>query len=256
MKPSSARLAVVSTASAQGDRPHQEDFAVHARIEKKGWLLAVFDGHNGAAAAGKASGALLSAFESSWQTVSGDVPAVLRETFSALVRLTRNDRPGTTASMVFIPEKAQQAYWAVLGDSPIAILDSKNLVHIGADHNVRSNPKELAAAIARGGIYRAGYLEDPELPGVGLQMARSLGDADLSRVLSREPDIGTAPLGGHGIILVGTDGLFGPENISREDQLTRLLKMARDGADAEALVQDALRRQTGDNATAIVWRNG
>lgn len=254
MKPSSTRPATVSAASAQGDRSHQEDFAIHAWIENIGWLLAVFDGHNGAAAAEKASQALLPAFESSWQTAPGDVPAVLRGAFSALVSLTRNDRPGTTASMVFIPEKAQQACWAVLGDSPVAILDSKNRVRLGADHNVRSNPKELAAAIARGGIYRAGYLEDPALPSVGLQMARSLGDADLSRVLNREPDIETAPLGRRGIVLVGTDGLFGPDNTSREDQLTRLLKMVREGADAESLVQDALRRQTGDNVTAIVWR--
>jgi serine/threonine protein phosphatase PrpC len=253
MKPTSARLAVVSAASVRGARPYQEDRAVHAWIEKKGWLLAVFDGHRGAATAEIASKTVVSAFKSAWQDTHGHVTEALRETVLALTRLTREDLPGSTASLVFIPESAQEASWAVLGDSPIAIMDSAGRFHFGADHNVRSNLKERAAAIARGGIYREGYLEDPELPDLGLQMGRTLGDADLSRVLSREPDIETAPLGEHGIVLVGTDGLLSPGAGAVSEQLVRLLHMIRQGADAEALVQDALRRQTGDNVTAIVW---
>jgi serine/threonine protein phosphatase PrpC len=253
MKPISARLGRVSTGSAQGARPYQEDRAVHARIANKGCLLAVFDGHRGATTAEKTSKALLPAFESSWDGHSGDVSAVLRETMEFLVRLTRDDVSGTTASIVFITNNAQHAYWAVLGDSPIAILDSKGRIHIGPDHNVRTNLEERSAALGRGGRYVGGYLEDAELPDVGLQMARSLGDADLARVLSREPDIGEVPIGGSGIVLVGTDGLLSPGEGPASEQLARLLQMTRKGADADALVQDALRRQTGDNVTAIVW---
>ena len=83
-------------------------------------------------------------------------------------------------------------------------------------------------------------------------MARALGDADLDRVLSREPEIETVSLGGKGIVLAGSDGLFLPGAGPNQDQLARLLNMIHEGADADALVKDALARDTGDNVTAIV----
>src|SRR5439155_9138069 len=122
------------------------------------------------------------------------------------------------------------------------------------DHNVRSNLPERAQAEARGGIYRAGYLEDSENPGPGLQMARSLGDAELGRVLNREPEIQSLALGGKGIVLVGTDGLLLPGQEANALQLKRLLGFIQQGWDAQAVVNDALARHTSDNATAVVWK--
>ena len=239
--------------TAQGARSHQEDRAVHVWIEKKGWLLAVFDGHRGAEVAEKASEALLPAFESAWKASPEDISAILHRTVGSLVELTKDDMAGTTASIVFIPENVQYVSWAVLGDSPIAVLDSENRIHIGPDHNVRTNPEERAAALKRGGNYDGGYLGDPNLPDIGLQMARSLGDADLSRVLSREPDIPDVSIPHPKIVLTGTDGIISPSGGSSREQLSRLLLLAKEGADAEALVQDALRRQIGDNVTVILW---
>jgi serine/threonine protein phosphatase PrpC len=135
------------------------------------------------------------------------------------------------------------------------MLDSQGKIHIGPDHNIRTSARARAAAQRRGGVFCAGYLEDPQHPGVGLQMARSLGDADLARVLCREPEIESIASGSHGIVLVGTDGLFGPIVENQGETLARLLALIREGADAEPIVQDAIRRRTGDNATAIVWRN-
>lgn len=260
MSPPSGRAAEISSASAQGERSHQEDAAFHAWIDSPshpdaaGWLLAVFDGHRGAATAQKAVKALPAFFKTSLQASAGSAPEALRETLGALNGLTRTDRSGSTASVAFIPQDARHIHWAVLGDSPVAVLDSHGDIHIGPDHNVRTNIPERAAAESRGGFYQAGYLEDSDLPGTGLQMARCLGDADLARVLSREPEIETLPLGGRGVVLVGTDGLFGAGLGPRQAQLSRLLKMIRQGADAEALVRDAVKRQTGDNVTAVVWK--
>jgi serine/threonine protein phosphatase PrpC len=253
MKPTSDQGVRITVATAQGARDHQEDRAIHVRIEKAGWLLAVFDGHRGSATADKASKALLSSFESAWQSAPGNNSAALRETVSALVRLTHGDVSGATASIVFIPENGQVACWAVLGDSPIAIVDAENGIHIAPNHNVRTNSEERAAALLRGGVYEGGYLEDSQRPDIGLQMARSLGDADLARVLSREPDIAEVPIGNSGIVLLGTDGILSSGGGSSREQLSRLIQRVREGADAEALVQDALRRQTGDNVTIIVW---
>lgn len=247
----------MTVATDQGTRPHQEDRWVQAWIDlplSPGWLLAIFDGHRGAATADKASAALPDLFRSQLQLNQGNAPEGFRETFSALHRLTRTDVSGSTASAVFVPAVAQQATWAILGDSPIVMMNPSGALHISLGHNVRTNLQERAEAERRGGVYRAGYLEDRERPGIGLQMARSLGDADLARVLKREPDIGTISLGRPGIVLVGSDGLLGPGDVCAEDQMTRLAAMIRDGADAQALVGDALRRRSGDNVTAIVWR--
>lgn len=219
-----------------------------------GWLLGVFDGHGGAATAERASQTVSAAFESSGLASPGSIPVVLRETVSKLVQAARQDLCGSTASLVFIPEDAQDIYWAVLGDSPLAAMDAADHLHFGPDHNVRSNLKERAAAESRGGIYRGGYLEDPELPGVGLQMTRSLGDAKLARVLWREPDIEKVPLGGRGTVLVGSDGLLSPGESSLSNQLSRILNLTREGAGAQAVVLDALHRKTGDNVTAMVWQ--
>ena len=247
----------MTSASAQGGRSHQEDRAVFEWIETNavsGWLLAVFDGHRGAASAEQAAQGLRSLFVERLTAQRGDAASALRDVFTALNDLTREYVSGSTASVVFIPADAKVATLAVLGDSPIVILDARGNAHFGPDHNVRTNLNERAAAEARGGVYRSGYLEDGQLPGVGLQMARSLGDADLSRVLDRAPEVETVPLGGQGIVLVGTDGLLSPGGTANSDQLGRLLALIQEGAGAKEIVTDALARGTGDNVTAIVWR--
>jgi serine/threonine protein phosphatase PrpC len=260
MTPERDPVARVSAASAQGERSHQEDRFVHQWIDLPsipkgiGWLLGVFDGHRGGRTADKASHEFIPLFSSMLDAHGGNVPAALRDTFASLNKMTRVHICGSTASVVFVPQDAESVYMAVLGDSPVAVLSSDGKVHVGPDHNVRTNSRERSAALARGGVFYEGYLEDSQLPGVGLQMARALGDADLDRVLSREPEIETFPLGGKGIVLVGSDGLLLPGAGSNQDQLARLLSMIHQGADAEVLIQDALRRQTGDNVTAIVWR--
>src|SRR5437016_3647635 len=186
MKPKREPSGTVTWASAQGDRHHQEDRAVHEWVETRagaGWLLAVFDGHRGSTSAEKAAQELPAIFRKSMLRYKGDSARALAEVFHSLHGLTQNNRSGSTASVVFVKPDGQSATLAALGDSPVAILDSQGQAHTGPDHNVRTNLQDRAAAVARGGLYRAGYLEDSETPGVGLQMARSLGDMELSRVL-------------------------------------------------------------------------
>ena len=139
MKPTSARIASVGTASAQGARPDQEDRAVHAWIEKKGWLLGVFDGHRGGATADKAAQELIPLFTSMLAASGGNIPAALRDTFASLNKMTRAHICGSTASIVFIPQEAQSVYLGVLGDSPIVVMNADGKVHIGPDHNIRTN---------------------------------------------------------------------------------------------------------------------
>ena len=258
MKPKVGASGSVSSATAQGARSHQEDCAVSEWIDTRagsGWLLAVFDGHRGAATAALAAQSLRSLFVERYTAQDGDAAAALRDVFKSLHELTQEDLSGSTASVVFIAADAQAATLAVLGDSPIAILDGRGRAHFGPDHNVRSNRQERAAAEARGGVYRGGYLEDGGRPGIGLQMARALGDADLARILEREPEVETVALGGQGIVVVGTDGLLSPGEGAHSEQLRKILANVQKGSEADAVVADALARDTGDNVTVIVWRS-
>ena len=85
-------------------------------------------------------------------------------------------------------------------------------------------------------------------------MSRAFGDCDLSRFLSREPEVYAVDLGEKSFVIVATDGIFDPGHATTKHEVERLSEMVANGTNAEGLVQDAVKRQTRDNATAIVWR--
>lgn len=256
MTPKTPRFQITSS-TAQGSRPYQEDRLLASWIETpsfSGNLLAVFDGHRGARAADTAARLTSASFQKSLSQARGDSTLALRLLVQTLVEQTGDLEAGSTASIVFLPENGRDAFLAVLGDSPIAILDETGNIFFGADHNIRSNPRERQAAERRGAMVVSGYLEDPQSFGTGLQMARSLGDKDLDRILSREPDIEHVSLGPDSVGLVATDGILNPLEGSPAEQLERLVGRVRRGEEAQALVEDALKRQTGDNVSVLVWR--
>src|SRR5207248_3225351 len=127
-----------------------------------------------AVTAEKASAALEALFRQALSDQHGDPSKALRQTVAALADLTENDEAGSTASIVYVPAEAEQAWAAVLGDSPVWMLDRAGRLHQGPLHNVRENPRELAAAMARGAIYQDGYIQDPQGSQTGLQMSRCL----------------------------------------------------------------------------------
>ena len=141
---------------------------------------------------------------------------------------------------------------AVIGDSPVIILDRENKIIVSPDHNVRSNPVELEKAKKKGAAYEMGYTMSPS--GGGLQMSRALGDESLDSILDREPEVYSVPLGEKSLIILGTDGLFDPGHSDTAAQVGRIVILTMNGAGARELVQDALDRMTCDNVTAIVWR--
>src|SRR5689334_17375362 len=102
MKPKHDSSGVVTSASAQGARSHHEDRTVCEWIETKagsGWLLAVFDGHRGAATAELAAHGLLSLFVDRLSIHQGDAASALRDVFRTLHDLTSVHMSGSTASV-------------------------------------------------------------------------------------------------------------------------------------------------------------
>jgi len=123
---------------------------------------------------------------------------------------------------------------------------------IAPEHNVRSNKAEADAAIARGGLIGGGYLMASYI-GSGLQMSRAFGDASLSSVLNREPEIFTLNLDKYSWVLVATDGAFDPAHTSDAGSKA-VLDLVQYGKDAQSIVDRALAVPTRDNVTAILWR--
>ena len=249
-----------STSTSVGRRSYQEDRYVYEELAF-GYLLAVFDGHSGATVADMASKNLSEIFSTEfkqWQAIGTDnYETLLRSVTATLDELVKAEKSGSTMSLVFIPKKSgvSSAWVAVIGDSPVVITDASGKIFIGPEHNVRTNLIERRAAEVRGGFYSGGYIWNPDTE-QGLQMGRDLGNRiNFGSILSHEPDVMEVKLGEDSIILITSDGVFDPSHT--EDTLAeagRFIDMVRKGNEAKDLVNDALSRQTGDNATAIVWR--
>ena len=144
------------------------------------------------------------------------------------------------------------AYVAILGDSPVVIVDEKGSVHVGPEHNARSNPTDREAAIKSGALYTlTGYIT---MPGSdrGLQLTRCLGDSYFNDILDRTPEVYIEKLNEKSIVLLGTDGLFDPGHVDSQRVAQVLISLVREGADAEELVKWRTQQLAQDNVTAIV----
>lgn len=239
---------MITTATAKGRRPYQEDRSfVFETVE--GVLLGVFDGHGG----DEVSSFLAQMVPNFWGAIDGDSYIhALYKIFEMANSLTKEYHVGSTASVVFIPTNKKTAYIAVLGDSPVLADQADHIVFIGPDHNARSNQEERSTAIARGGIYQNGYMwSDYGDNASGLQMTRAFGDVACRNFLNRVPEVFMIPLGDW--LLVGSDGLLDPThtNTCPPGEFIEEIYAAKT---AQELVDRAVRIPTHDNVTAILWR--
>jgi serine/threonine protein phosphatase PrpC len=239
----------ISTATVKGPRPYQEDrfFAVYLL---DGYLLAVADGHGGSATAEL----VVKQLEQIWlahNTLHSEER--IKTVFAELNSLTEGMRAGTTLSLFWLPDSEEKVYVGVLGDSPVIVKDAFNNIHISAEHNVRSNPKEAQAVKSRGGFVSEGYAF-ATFDGGGLQMSRALGDSELASILNREPEITQFSLGKESFVVVGSDGCFDPGH-GTKDMLVEVITKVEAGAGAEWIVENSLKHNIYDNATAIVVRS-
>jgi serine/threonine protein phosphatase PrpC len=242
---------ITSHISVQGTRPYQEDRVVVSSGED-GLLLGIFDGHGGNQVSEFCHKNLLNAFNA----VADDptmptIPEKMKGIFTYLNSRTNSMRAGSTASIVFIPSTLDRAFVGVLGDSPVIIRNADDEVWASPEHNVRSNPSEVAKAKERGGTVYGGYLFARGLSSAGLQMTRVLGDAPFSEVVSRDPEIFELSLKAGSFVLVGSDGLFDPSHASGTAR-EKIVELIDKGAGAGDLAKYALSVPTDDNVSAIL----
>lgn len=164
----------------------------------------------------------------------------------ALAASTSHMRCGSTLSLAFIHKNTRTANIAIIGDSPI-IVHTKDGIDISPEHNVRTNLAERQAAISRGGYYQRGYICD-RISHKGLQLSRALGDCLIRPAVSSEPEIYTREI--QDWILLASDGLFDPKHTGPA-LCAENFKLFAD-LNAQQMVDTAVARHTGDNATAIM----
>lgn len=242
----------VTSAVKRGPRSYQEDYNFQIRIKNssvQGWLIAVMDGHGGKSVAEICAQEMGKLFQPQTAIQSEET---LRSLVEALHAKTLHFRDvGSTLSVAYILASHHKVSIAVLGDSPVAVLDQKGQLHLSPEHNVRSNAKERIAAEQRGGVYREGYLYTRG-GDHGLQLTRALGDTHLNGVISHEPDIYT--INDPQWILVASDGLFDPSHSNTNRLLEEMKEYAKQRSTADDLMKWAEKRGLKDNATAVVWR--
>ena len=239
---------MITTATAKGRRPYQEDRILWSSVPE-GTLFGVFDGHGG----DEVAAFLAAELPKFWSAIDGDnYEHALHKIFVMAALTTQEFHAGSTASVVFIPADEQTAYVAVLGDSPVLAERADGTIFIGPDHNARSNQEERSMAIARGGIYQGGYMWSGYGDNAsGLQMTRALGDSGCRNFLSRAPEVFTVPLGDW--LLIASDGLLDPTH-TKLSPMDVVIKAISEGQSAKQLVAHATRVPTNDNATAVLWR--
>lgn len=245
----------LTRAEAKGAREYMEDTSIVSTISSvdlNGTLLAVFDGHGGEFVSKFAA---LHVERFFLQSEGIEITDRLFDTIALLSEYVDGENlpSGSTASIVYIDHGRAEAHVAVLGDSPVLVYSPSKGLWQGPDHNVRSNPEEQAAAIARGGHMYGGYICNRS--GQGLQMGRALGNPHLKSILSRTPEVFTVDIEAGGWLLVASDGLFDPghqSDKSLHDVSETLTKFPQ--VEAQELVDGALARRTGDNVTAILAR--
>lgn len=240
----------VTYSSRQGPHEEQEDYYFLSQIEEKnlrGWLVAIMDGHDGKDAAEFCAKKISRFFKLKQADQTEEALRVLIEKLHYGTTLFES---GSTISVAVILESHKKISVAILGDSPVVVLDKNGELHISPEHNIRSNPAEREAVEKRGGICKDGYVF-ADKDGDGIQLSRILGDAHLSRIVSREPDVYT--ISDPEWVLLASDGVFDPGHESGFGDLKEIKKLAFSRATAKDIMQWAESRELKDNATALVW---
>jgi len=243
-------MGIVTSATAQGMRPAQEDRMAVVEVDG-GLALAVFDGHNGAATAETAARLFPDAFRDSLERY-GAGRACVEATIGILREATADRFEGSSASVVHVDERGGTATVGVLGDSPVIVRDAAGEVVLAPVHNTGADPDGAEAAVERGAERMGPYLVDPST-GEGVNLTRTIGDAPL-RFLGRTPDVLTVDLGSSSYVVVASDGVVTPDAPSRAGLVSRIERLMDEGADAEAIVDDALASGSDDNVTVVLWR--
>ncbi len=241
----------VSHDQEKGTRQSQEDrFFHHPVTGQVGWFMAVMDGHGGKDVVELCAREIPRLF--GLLVGSGSCKKVITRIVQELAEMTKADYSGSTLSIAWVREDLDLVTVAVLGDSPVIVLDASGKVHVSPEHNVRTNLAEREAGVKRGGWFDGSYLRKGES---GLQMSRALGDAHLGDIISREPEIYTVASPRR--VLVASDGLLDPSHgdVSGPVRDLGLLLQKNFVTARHVMLLAKDRGELEDNTTVLLWKH-
>jgi serine/threonine protein phosphatase PrpC len=225
---------------------------------RTGYLIGVLDGHNGSYVADLCASLIPTLFDSE----NPDPAQELCRLVQILHECTQARAEGSTLSLAYINESDRSVVTAVLGDSPIIVIDANGQIHVSEGHSVYSNIAEREAVIRRGGAYddQGGYIHNaPDndyglSSDFGLQMSRALGDSHFRRILDREPTIARHSLGRASAVLVASDGLIEPWRSASSARLVgEIAEMMIHKCPASKILKWRELDEFDDNTSLILW---
>lgn len=250
-----ARLSNIGSAESIGKRSSMEDRSVVIERfmgdpNKK--FFGLFDGHGGSKGAEIAAGNLSTHFHRAYYNEARlrqgkTVPQMLKEAFVLTDQDIENtDRSGTTAVVAY--QDGQNITVANSGDSRAVLATQDGFRRITAD-NKATNDSGIFRVTRAGGIIRGSHLMMPN--GQGLAVSRALGDREFRNVVIPDPKIYQATITRNYIALIlACDGIW---DVIPDIQAAQIVKAVPNPTVASrALVNEAYRRGSGDNLSAIV----
>ena len=208
-------------------------------------LFAVFDGHGGSNAAIRASNEIGDALEAALETrgTEDGIPAALIDAFRSVhEKIIVDLTSGTTALVAYVC--GARVFVASTGDCrALALRRDVTWSRVTRDHRP-TDPEEKAAVLARGGRVLRGR------GGATLGFTRGLGDRDMAKFLSQEPDVFELRVDELDALVMACDGVF---DTLEDEQVVTVARSTRNPHKASVRVRDAaIAAKSPDNVSVMI----
>uniref|UniRef100_A0A7S0LVV4 PPM-type phosphatase domain-containing protein n=1 Tax=Coccolithus braarudii TaxID=221442 RepID=A0A7S0LVV4_9EUKA len=219
-------------------------------------LAAVFDGHNGDAAASFCSEQLCTALLSAWRAAPSPVEAASAAFRTSFVSLNErflvenpHDDSGCTALAALLVNDTLLV--ANAGDCQCKLWRGDAIVPLSREH-IAADPEERERVAQAGGTVSVTTDGKLRVGGV-IQVTRCIGDRPLRKLgLSAEPEVCAIELCAEDkVLLLASDGLW---DVMPDARLLHCLRNTAQSPDllAKRLIFDAMERGTDDNVSVVV----
>eukprot|EP00357_Protocruzia_adherens_P006338 CAMPEP_0115016722 /NCGR_PEP_ID=MMETSP0216-20121206/27637_1 /TAXON_ID=223996 /ORGANISM="Protocruzia adherens, Strain Boccale" /LENGTH=483 /DNA_ID=CAMNT_0002387295 /DNA_START=204 /DNA_END=1655 /DNA_ORIENTATION=+ len=221
------------------------------KLQELSDLFALFDGHSGTEAAAYARDNLSSFLDHSFHQCDS-ISDTLTNAFERLDEDMREEisrDSGSTAAVVLVSEGSMT--FANLGDTRALLLSDNKVKFATQDHHCGLEPERKAIEEKGGVVIKVGRKDRVQ---GSLELSRCFGNFKLKEYLSETPDVSTVSHSENDdFIVLATDGVF---KVMTNEDVAAMVTDNRDrlsvGELAEMIVDEAYRRGTTDNTSAVV----
>lgn len=240
--------------TSQGPREYMEDTY---SVQKVGWkknieFLGVFDGHGGDEVSKRCESSFASLITHSLLRFPGDMPVVIRNSFSMmdkLVSINVSEMTGSTAAIVLIDK--EKTWFANAGDSMSMIITTNDKAVLCSDEHKAELEKDRIQSL--GGIVT--YWDGVGRVNGTLNVSRSIGDYYMKKYVISEPYIKHVNTDIIKYIVVASDGIwdvYKPDDL--KDDILEEFNKNKDNKmkGLENIIRNAYKKGSTDNITLMI----